>query len=50
MREILIKNYQRPKIENANNFINSAVFPILFEEVIPYIQKVDLESRKYLVN
>jgi len=46
----LIKTYQRPKIENINNFINPTIFPIIFEEVFPLIQKNDLESRKCLVD
>lgn len=50
IRTNLIKTYQRPKIENINNFINAAIFPILFEEVFPLVQKVDLESRKSLVD
>lgn len=50
IRSYLIKSYQRPKVENINNFINPTIFPILFEEVFPLIQKVDLESRKSLVD
>jgi len=50
IRSDLIKTYKRPKIENINNFINPAIFPVIFEEVFPSIQKVDLESRKSLVD
>lgn len=50
IRGSLIKTYKRPEIENVNNFINPSIFPILFEEVFPSMQKVDLESRKSLVD
>ncbi len=46
----LIKDYKRPRVENINNFINPSIFPILFEEVFSSIQKVDLESRKSLLD
>ena len=50
LRDNLINTYKPPKIENVNNTINPSVFPILFEEIFPLSQKVDLESRKYLVD
>lgn len=48
LRDNLIITYNSPKIENMNNIINPSIYPILFEEIFPLNQKVDLESRKYL--
>ena len=48
IRNHLVKSFKRPKIENINNYINPAIFPILFEEVFPSIIKVDIDSRKSL--
>ena len=48
LRDNLINTYISPNIENMNNIINPAIYPILFEEIFTLNQKVDLESRKYL--
>jgi len=50
IRSDLILTYKRPKIENINNFINPSIFPILLEEIFPSTQKLDLESRKTVVD